>query len=293
MSDALLVGGALAHGTLPPPPDPLNVAAAWTLEPFALAAIALGAVLYVAAGRRLRAWPQRRTACFLSGCAVVAFALLGPIATYAHALFWVHMVQHLLLTMVGAPLLVLGAPLALAMRTMPVRARGRVAAVVHSPPVRALTHPLVAWCAFALVMWLTHFSALYDLALENQAVHLLEHAIYLLVGLLFWWPVAGLDPGAAGRLSHPARLLYLFVALPQQSFLGLAIYSAGEVLYPHYRSLDRPWGPAPLADQGAAGVIMWVVGDGLFLFSLALAAVAWMRHDERDAERVDRRLGLG
>ncbi|MFN2488598.1 MAG: cytochrome c oxidase assembly protein [Actinomycetota bacterium] len=280
----------LAHGDVPPPPTWPGVLFEWPFEPLVWVACALALWLYLSGTRRVPSWPAARRASFVAGVGVLAVALAGPVAVYARALFSVHMVQHLLLTFVVAPLIVLGTPLALAART-PLRTRS--ARLVHSRPVRAVTHPIVAWCLFTLVMWLTHFSPLYDAALESEVLHVVEHALFGAAGLLFWWPLVGLDPGAAGRLGHPMRLLYLLVALPQQSFLGLAVYSAGEVLYPHYESLRRGWGPAPLADQALAGVLMWVIGDVLFIVALVFAVLAWMRHDEREARRIDRRLGLG
>jgi cytochrome c oxidase assembly factor CtaG len=281
----------LAHG---PSPQPSLSAAlsAWTFEPVTLLLLAAGLGLYLAGARRVRRWPAQRSALFAAGCGTAVIALLGPPRAYAHALFSVHMLQHLMLTMIAAPLLVLGAPVSLAGRAMSRRARS-LTAFVHSRPARLVTAPVVAWATFALVTWLTHFSPLYDLALHDDLVHAAEHLLYIGAALLFWWPVAGLDPGAAGRLSPPARVVYLFAALPQQSFLGLALYSAGDVLYSHYATLARPWGPSPLDDQRLAGAIMWVIGDGLLFLSLALVAGAWMRRDQRDARRVDRRLGLG
>jgi cytochrome c oxidase assembly factor CtaG len=233
------------------------------------------------------AWPPARRAFWFAGLAVLAGALAGPLATYDRALFWVHMCQHLAVTLVAAPLLVLGAPLALHARAT----HRRFTWVAHSAPIQATSHPLVAWCAFALATWITHFSPLYDLALESDLAHAAEHALLLGTALLFWWPVCGVDPGAH-RLSHPLRLLYLAAALPLQSFTGLAIYSAGRVLYAHYGSAGRGWGPSALADQRLAGAIMWIGGDAAFVVALGLAALAWMRHDQREAERVDRRLGL-
>ncbi|MBA3349484.1 MAG: cytochrome c oxidase assembly protein, partial [Actinobacteria bacterium] len=204
--------------------------------------------------------------------------------------FWVHMIQHLLLTLVAAPLVALGAPVTLALRAASPPARVRMVSVLHSRALRLLGHPLTAWMTFALVMWVSHFSPLFNLALENDIAHVIEHMAYLVAGLLFWWPVVGLDPGAK-RLAHPIRILYLVTALPQQSWLGLAIYSSSRVLYGHYMVVERAWGPAPLDDQRAAGIIMWVGGDFLFIVALALSIGAWARAERREGERVDRRLG--
>lgn len=240
----------------------------------------------------MQGWPPRRRRYFLAGIAALTLALATPLAVYGDAFFSAHMVQHLALIFGAAPGIVLGAPVALAMRSSSAPTRRKLSAVVHSRAVAALGHPVVAWVVFAGVMWASHFSPLFDLALENEAVHVLEHSVYLAAALLFWWPVAGVDPGAR-TLSHPLRVAYLALALPQGSWLGLAIYSSSGVLYPHYATLARSWGPSPLADQRIAGIIMWVGGDLLFVGALALTITVWARHERLEARRIDRRLGSG
>ena len=145
---------------------------------------------------------------------------------------------------------------------------------------------------FAAVNWGWHFSVLYDQALENQALHYFQHATFLGAALLFWWPVVGADP-SPWRLPHPVRLLYLFLALPQNSFLGVALMSAPAVLYPHYVTNARTWGPSPLDDQALGGAIMWGVGDLAFVAAMIVVVVLWMRHEDRRNERLDRRLAAG
>jgi putative copper resistance protein D len=138
-------------------------------------------------------------------------------------------------------------------------------------------------------MWITHFSPLFDAALEDETLHRLEHALYLGSALLFWWPVVGADP-SPHRLGYPARLFYLALGMPLSSFLGLVIYSAQTVLYPHYLTLERAWGPSPLDDQRLAGGIMWVGGDAAFVLALVLVVAAWLRYEERANLREDARL---
>lgn|SRR5919109_1277975 len=280
----------LAHGEPVLPSSWLPALGRWPFEPLIFLALLVAISAYLVAARRLRAWPARRAACWIGGIVVVGVAVASPIASYDASLFWVHMMQHLLLTQVAAPLLVLGAPLALAVRTAPRVATERLSSLMRTGPLRALTHPLVAWSAFPLVMWMTHFSGLYEAALEQERLHALEHSLYLGAGVLFWWPVVAVDPGAAGRLPWPVRLAYVLVALPQQAFLGLAIYSAQTVLYRHYETVSRAWGPEPIQDQRIAGMIMWIAGDLLFLVALGFIAVAWMRSDIKEAARIDRRL---
>jgi len=262
------------HGTVPALAAPRlpEVLGAWHFEAPVVAALVVAALAYRRGSRAVEIEPRRRTA-FFAGLATVAVALLSPLATYSEALLSVHMVQHLVLTLVAAPLLALGRPLTALAGGRPPR-WGRVAAVAG--------HPLVAWAAFAAAGWAIHFSPLFDLSLRHPAAHAAEHALFLATALLFWAPVVG--TGLAGRrpMSHPLRLLYLAVAMPQNTFLALAIFSAGDVLYRGYTEVARTWGPSPLADQRTAGGIMWVAGDLLLLVSVLLVANAWARHEERE-----------
>jgi putative copper resistance protein D len=217
-------------------------------------------------------------------------ALASPVEAYDTALFSAHMVQHLLLTMVAAPLLVLAAPITLLLRVSSPGVRRRwILPVLHSRVVRIVSHPLVAWSLFACVMWFTHFTPLFEAALEDEWLHRLEHALYLGAAMLFWWPVVGADP-SPHRLSYPARLLYVALGMPLSSFLGLVIFSAPTVLYEHYETLARSWGPTPLEDQAWAGGIMWAGGDAAFVVALILTVAAWLRHEEREGAREDARL---
>src|SRR5262249_20146973 len=151
----------------------------------------------------------------------IVLALGSPIEYYDTTLFSVHMIQHLLLAMVAAPLLAIAAPITLVLRFSSPEARRRwILPVLHSTPVRVLSAPPVAWGILAGVMWFSHFSPLFDAALEDGTLHRLEHALYLGTAMLFWWPVVGADP-SPHRLSHPARILYLALGMPLSSFLGL------------------------------------------------------------------------
>jgi putative membrane protein len=273
-------------------PNPQSWWLDWPLEPGVWLLTAAAGWWYMRAARSVRGWRVVRTTCWFGGLVATFIALASPVATYDTALFWVHMLQHLLLISVAAPLLLLGAPLALVLRSATPHGRRRVSAFLHFRWVRALTHPFVSWTVFAAVLVGSHFSPLYDAALENELVHVIEHVVYLTAGLLFWWPIVAVDPGA-NRLTPPLRLAYIALAMPVQAFVGLAIYSANTPLYSHYEELARTWGPSLMADQRLAGVVMWVGGDGVSIGAFIIAAVAWMRYEDRLAERVDRRLGLG
>jgi putative membrane protein len=227
---------------------------------------------------------MQRSHRLIASALVAGIALVGPIPELAHSSFTAHMVQHLLLTLVAGPLFASGAPAVGLLRATHGASRRRLAAVFRSRTFRSATHPVVAWLFFALVMWVSHFSPLYQLALDNELVHVAEHGLYLAAGALFWTPVMGADPITRRRLSWPARLGYLVAALPMQSFLGLALYSSTSPLYEAYPDLD---------DQRTGALVMWLGGDFVFVIALALTVGAWMRADRAEAIREERLAGLG
>lgn len=184
-----------------------------------------------------------------AGVAALAIALSPPLDTRADAGLPAHMVQHVVLTMVAAPLLAAG--------------------LTRLPRL----HPVVAWLLFAVAGWVVHFTGFFEAAAEHVPVHVAEHAVLFGTALLFWSAAIGPRP----TMSHPLRLLYLAVAMPQNTFLALAITSAGTVLYPHYAG-----GGDPLGEQRLAGGIMWISGDLLLLGAVLLMAAAWARHEERE-----------
>jgi cytochrome c oxidase assembly factor CtaG len=257
-----------------------------------LGLILVGAI-YVHADARVRV-PRdgrrvlnRRRHLFLAGLAVIFVALVSPIDTGAQTSFSIHMVQHLLLTMVAAPLLLLGAPLTLALQAWPGVARRRILLLMRSVPFRWLADPLIAWSLFFGVMWGSHLSPLYEATLRSEGIHAAEHLAYLTTAILFWMPVVRADPAPA-HLSYPGRIFYLFLAMPAMAFLGLVIFSARNVLYPTYAAVEGP--ARALADQRVAGALMWTGGMFLIVPALAFVMFDWMRADEREARRVDERL---
>jgi cytochrome c oxidase assembly factor CtaG len=287
---------AAAHGPAPDePPTVVSLLLGWTFPPLPTLGI-IAALLWwrwavgrVNAAHPANPVPRRRSVYFSLGMAALAFALLSGIERYDTALFSVHMVQHLLLTMVAPPLLALSAPITLLLRlSSPDTRRRWILPVLHSRVVRVLAFPVVAWIIFAAVMWASHFTPLFDAALEDLAVHYVEHALYLGAGLLFWWPAVAVDP-APWRMSHPVRAMYVFLQMPQNTFLAVVLLGATSVLYPHYATLERGWPPTPLADQQAAAGIMWLVGDFIFLAAILAILWSWMSAERRDAPRQDRR----
>jgi cytochrome c oxidase assembly factor CtaG len=289
----------LAHGAVPPePPGLATLVLGWHFEPTIAIPLLLAAAGWLGLVRRIGRLhpatpvPAQRTAAFLGGLAAIAVALMSGIERYDTTLFSVQMVQHLLLILVAPPLIALAAPITQVLRAASPRLRSRVLLpILHSTAVSVVAHPVVAWLTFGLVLWVSHFSPLFNIALEDPGAHQLEHAAYLGSALLFWWPVVGLDP-APRRMGFPARLLYLMLQLPLNSFLGMAILFADAPLYEHYATLGSPYGITPLADQQLAGGIMWFAGDVGFIGAVLGLVAAWMRHEQRDAPAAERRADL-
>ena len=290
---------ALGHGPVPAEaPSVANLLLGWSVEPLVALPLAAAGLLWLHLVRRVNAAhratpvPRRRTATFLGGLAAIAVALLSGIERYDTVLFSVHMVQHILLTFVAAPLIVLSAPVTLVLRAATARDRRRwILPILHSRALRVLAFPVVAWALFAGVMWASHFSPLFDAALEDPLLHFVEHGLFLGSALLFWWPAIGPDP-APWRMAPPIRALYVFLQMPQNTFLAVALLGASSPLYSHYATLARSWGPDPLLDQQIAAGIMWLLGDVAFLAAVLGLVAVWMRQDVRDTERADRRADL-
>ncbi len=295
LASALAPSPALAHGISEAPPSFPGVLLDWRPDWLPLAGVALAALAYLWAARRVAARhprnrpPRGRTLAFIAGLAAILVALVSPVEAYEGSLFSVHMVQHMLLELVAAPLLLLGAPITLALRASSPSVRRGLLTVLQSRVVHVVSFPLVAWLLFAAVNWGWHFSEAYNVALENVPLHYFQHFTFLAAALLFWWPVVGLDP-SPWRLPYPVRLFYLFLAMPQNSFLGVALMSAPQVLYSHYLTVERAWGPSPLDDQNLGGILMWVMGDAAFLIGMGLVVVAWVRLEDRRTARLDARL---
>jgi putative membrane protein len=242
---------------------------AWStlLVPVTLAVL-LGALLYlygwVLLGRQAPGAMSRwRLASFLGGVFFLWLAVGSPLATLDHRLLSLHMLQHLLLMNVAAPLLLLGAPFAVLVHVLPTRFHPSAPGVLwHSSPVRELsrflTHPLVCWLAGTTVVIAWHVPAVLELTLRSHAWHLAQHASFLFCGLLFFWPVV-LPWPAVSRWPRWALPLYLFFATLPCDALSAFLVFCGRVVYPHYLLARSASGISPLADQECAGALMWFV----------------------------------
>jgi cytochrome c oxidase assembly factor CtaG len=290
---------ALAHGAVPPePPTAGSVLFGWTFEPLPTLAIAIAVGWWVWAVRAVNRRhpanpvPRRRTVAFLAAMFALALALVSGIERYDTTLFSVHMVQHVLLVLVAAPLLALSGPITLLLRVTSRNTRREwLLPILHSRLLRWLAFPVTVWVVFATVMWASHFSGLFDVALESPIVHDLEHGLFLGSAMLFWWPAVAIDP-APWRLAHPARIAYVFLQMTQNTFLAVVILNAAGVLYPHYATLGLPYGIDPLDDQRLAAGVMWIAGDAIFLLAIMALVAGWMRADARGLARADRQAAL-
>jgi putative membrane protein len=198
------------------------------------------------------------------------------------------MVQHLILMLVAAPLLVLGeVPLAL-LWALPRPWRRALGLALRAPALygawRALSSPICAWLLFTAALWVWHAPALYEAALRDEAVHALEHLGFLGTALLFWWAL--LRQGGSGAARSWRALPYLFATLIQSGLLGALMTFAAQPWYPAYAPLVPPWGLTPLQDQQLAGLIMWIPGGALFTLLTIGYFAAWLRAlEQRGAQR--------
>jgi putative membrane protein len=274
----------------------------WPLE-WPLALLAVTAVLYLRGGRLSAtgsdAAKRWRGAAFYGGLAVVALAVDSPIDAYADTLFWVHMVQHVLLMMVAPPLLLLGRPWPRLSRPLPLGVRRPLARAVLAGPTLAPARSLVRWLAsplpaFALfngMLLAWHLPVLYDLTLRDGLVHDAEHALFFSTALLFW---VHLIPGATGRprLSDGARAVYGAAALGVSWVLAVVLALATSPLYGAYASLaHRPGGLSALGDQQLAAGVMWVPGSVPYCIVLLVVVLRWL--DPAAGPRRQARLAAG
>lgn len=257
----------------------------WQLDPGLLASAAVALATYAwgaarAAGRGR--WPAHRTACFALGVAAVLLALCSGLDSWAERLLSIHMVQHLVLTLVAAPLLVAGAPLALALRALPQGGGRGLAQALRARPARALTHPLTTWSLLPALMLATHLTGLYELTLRHPALHAAEHLTYLVAAVLFWLPVLGAEP-LRHRPGAVGQLLYLLLGMPAMAAAGVVLTIDPSVRYRSYLAPARALRIDALSDQHAAGAIMWVPGSVLAAALTVLAAWLALEREERRA----------
>ena len=316
----LTFGVAVALGRTPPPPPletnlsipaveigydlagPPTVARLlfdWRFDLVFGTAAVLFAALYLAGVRRLRrrgdAWPAGRVVAWLLGCLLLLFTTSSGLGRYMPAMFSMHMIAHMLLSMLVPILLVLGAPVTLALRALPAAGRGAppglrewLLAALHSRVSRLLTNPFVATALFIVGFYGLYFGGIFDAVVGSHAAHLAMNVHFLLSGYLFYWVVIGVDP-TPRPLPPIAKLAMVFASLPLHAFFGVVLMGTNTAIGgDFYRSLALPWHTDLLADQRLGGAIAWAAGEVPLVVVLIALFVQWRRTDDRTARRLDR-----
>ena len=234
-------------------------------------------------------WSTLKTAAFMGGLVTTAISIFSFIGVYDQELFWDHMVQHLILIMVAAPLFAIASPIDLFWRASTGPLHEQFTRLLRSRTATLLGHPGVAFVLYAVAIPLTHLTVWYNYTLEHPAIDDLEHLMFLALGYLFWRQIFGSDPNR--YKLHPAlQFGYLFLAIPIDTFTGLSLDQAVHEMFPAYLAFHRSWGPSLIDDLHIGGVLMWVAGDTLMLWPMIPVALGWMHLEERKAVRIDRQL---
>jgi len=261
-----------------------------------VAVVAVG--LYLAGvlrlARRGDRWPVLRTVSWVAGWLIFAWATNGAAGVYGRVQFSVHMTLHMTISMVAPILLVLAAPVTLALRTLKPRPdktlgpREMLLGLVHSRFLRVLGNPVVAAALFFGSLVVFYYSPLFELALRTHTGHLLMVVHFLLTGYLFAWVLIGVDPGPP-KWAPSLRLVILFATISFHAFFGVALTTGTTLLAPDFfEQLRLPWGPDLLVDQRNAGAVAWGVGEVPTVLLAMLVALSWVRSDAAETRRRDR-----
>ncbi|MEO8835538.1 MAG: cytochrome c oxidase assembly protein [Caldimonas sp.] len=255
----------------------------WSFDPWLMLCLGLSGGVYAAGVARLWRHAGRRRgvgaaqiAAFAAGWLAIIAALVSPLDALADQLFSAHMVEHEILMIVAAPLLVLGRPLAVWIWALPAAWRGPIGALLHRPgwrvPWLLVTGPLWAWILHALALWLWHVPALFRAALETQWIHDLQHISFLGTALLFWWSVLG----GASRRERGFALLSLFTTMVHTGALGALLTLSTRVWYPDYLDTAPAWGLSALQDQQLGGIVMWVPAGIVYIVCGLVLMTRWL-----------------
>lgn len=265
----------------------------WQFEPLVIIPIVVIGALYLLGYRRVRRQPRPfppwRARCFVASLVLCFVAVDGPLDMYADLDVAVHMFQHDILLFAVVPLAVFGAPATVALRALsPARRARYILPVLHNPVTYVLTRPLVAGLLYVCDLLASHFTGWYNLSLENEYIHDLEHMSYIVFGFLLWEVLIGIDP-IRGRAAPPQRIMLLFLIMPVMAIIGVVFILANHPLYPYYTVLPEPWGGVShvMANQGLAGAIMWIPAAAVTLAGVLYIAIVWFREDEARQLRLE------
>jgi putative membrane protein len=270
-----------------------ELARAWTFDPGVVVALAISLALYLRGAARLwKACPVGRGLrmiefwSFLAGWLTLVVALVSPLHAWGNALFSAHMVQHELLMLVAAPLLILGKPLAICLSALPRGWAAGLARMSRTGWCRTLLHlgsnAAIAWLIHAIVLWAWHLPAFFQATLTSNFVHALQHISFLGSALLFWWAVIYGRDRAAG---YGIAVLYLFTTAMHTGLLGALLSLAGSPWYPIYAGTTEAWGLTLLEDQQLGGLIMWIPAGIVYIVAGLVLFAAWLRESEKRAVR--------
>ncbi|MGW0711203.1 cytochrome c oxidase assembly protein [Streptomyces sp. NPDC002643] len=278
-------------------PFTLGQGLGWSADPFFLVACLLGLGLYgwgvVRLVRRGDKWPVGRTVSFAAGVLLVLLVTCTGLNDYGMVMFSVHMVQHMVISMVAPIMLLLGAPITLALRALPTAGKGRrgprelLLMLLHSWYMRIVTHPAFTIPMFIASLYGLYFTALFDTLMGSTLGHIVMMVHFLLVGLFFFWPIMGVDPGPH-RPGYLMRMLELFAGMPFHAFFGIALMMASTPMVKSYENPPASLGIDALADQNAAGGIAWAFSEIPSVLVLLALLFQWYGSEQRQARRKDR-----
>ncbi|WP_167784901.1 cytochrome c oxidase assembly protein [Ramlibacter rhizophilus] len=282
---ALAIASGAAYGHEVPGLAPHHWWQAWSQEAWLWALWWLPGLLVIAGIARLwrnagigAGMSRTQAACFLAGWIALGLSILSPLDAVGEELFWVHMVQHEVVLLVVAPLLVLSRPLGPLVWGLPAAWRPGAAGLARGLglawAMRVLTRPATAWWVHALVLWAWHAPVLFQAALRRAWVHDLQHASFLIASLVFWW---ALFQSHGGRQRQGVAVFYLFTTLLHTSALGALMTFSRQAWYPLYAQTAPAWGFSAVEDQQLGGLIMWVPGGMVFLAAALALFVAWLQ----------------
>ncbi|MEU8625507.1 cytochrome c oxidase assembly protein [Streptomyces sp. NPDC048669] len=279
------------------PPFTLGRGLQFSADPIFLIGCVLAVVLYGYAVLRLRrrgdGWPVNRIVFFVIGVLSIALVMCTKLNDYGMVMFSVHMVQHMVISMLSPILLLLGAPVTLALRALPVAARGRkgprelLLMLLHSRYMKVITHPVFTIPLFIASLYGLYFTPLFDYLMGSTAGHVAMMLHFLAVGLVFFWPIMGIDPGPH-RPGYLLRMLELFAGMPFHAFFGIALMMASQPMVEVYKNPSASLGIDALSDQNAAGGIAWAFSEIPSVLVLLALVFQWYRSDQRTAKRSDR-----
>ena len=298
-SSPLDPGLAVAGIATPPPPNLWRLISLYDPDALMIGVLVTAVALYVRGviilTRRGDKWPVGRTVAFALGISAIDYATSGGLGVYAKFSFEYHMIAHMLLGMVAPIGIVLGAPITLALRTLPQGrtsqergVRGTLIALLHSKPAAVFTNPVSALALFDGSLFVLYMTPLFGNLMQSHLGHLVMSVHFLLAGILFFHVIIGIDPNPR-KVPHIVRIVILFAAMSIHAFFAVALISTSTLLdQGYFASLQTPWNLDLLADQHAGGSVAWAMGEIPILLALVATFIQWMRDDSRETKRIDR-----